>query len=231
MTITKHRPADSGRGAGQQGTAFFGARGRVRRGLLQVVAMTLLGVSSVLLPPATTVPPAWAALPPRGSVAVGGASYPVPSGALFVSPSGNNANPGAVGAPVRSLATAFSKVATGGTVVLRGGTYHDSATASRRVTVQNYPGEIVWLDGSVVVSGWVSTGTTWTKSGWTKEFSSLMGGDAAFKARFVDGSFPMAADPDQVFVNGVALTQVGSSSAPIRPARRCGPPTSPRHCG
>ena len=39
-----------------------------------------------------------------------------------------------------------------------------------------------------------------------------MGGDAAFKARFI-GTNPMAADPDQVFVNGAALKQVSSAAA------------------
>ena len=49
-------------------------------------------------------------------------------------------------------------------------------------------------------------------SGWKAKFSSSMGGDAAFKARFI-GTNPMAADPDQVFVNGTALKQVSSASA------------------
>jgi hypothetical protein len=157
------------------------------------------------------LPPAYAALPARGSLPVGTASYPIPSGAIFMSPNGNNANAGTIAAPVRTLATALSKVPTGGAVVMRAGTYHDSAVASRTVTIQNYPHEAVWLDGSVIVTGWTASGTTWVKAGWTKEFSSMMGGDATLKARFVDSSFPMAADPDEVFVAGAQLKQVGSA--------------------
>ena len=44
--------------------------------------------------------------------------------------------------------------------------------------------------------------------GWTAEFSSAMGGDAAFKNQFL-GTNKMAADPDQVFIDGAALKQVG----------------------
>ncbi len=177
---------------------------------LGIGILTLLTLASplfLLVPQASA-----AALPSRGSVPVGSASYPVPAGAIIVSPNGNNANPGTVGAPVRNLQTAFNKVPLGGTVVLRGGVYHDSGVTARTVTVQNYPNEIVWLDGSVVLTGWVKSGTTWIKSGWTREFSSSMGLDAVTYAMFQTPDAPMAAHPDQVFLNSAQLKQVGAAS-------------------
>ncbi len=101
--------------------------------------------------------------------------------------------------------------------MLRGGSYHESVTvlSNKTMTVQNYPGEAVWFDGSKQITNWSKSGAVWVTSGWMAEFPSLMGGDAAFKARFVNTAFPMAADPDQLFVDGVQLTQVGSSSAVV----------------
>ena len=43
---------------------------------------------------------------------------------------------------------------------------------SKRVTIQNYPREAVWLDGSVPVTGWVKDGTAWRKDGWTTRFDA-----------------------------------------------------------
>ena len=180
---------------------------RSRSSVIGVVGFCLLATPSFLRPL-----PASAALPARGSVPVGSASYAVPANAIFVSPSGNNANPGTIGAPVSSLGTGLAKVPTGGTVVLRGGVYHARGFTTRSVTVQNYPRETVWLDGSVVLTGWVKSGATWVKSGWTTEFSSSMGLDAATRASFLTSDAPMAAHPDQVFLNGAQLKQVSASS-------------------
>ena len=101
-------------------------------------------------------------------------------------------------------------------LVLRGGSYHESVatSANKPITIQNYPGETVWFDGSVPVPNWTKSGSVWVTSGWGKEFSSTMGGDAAFKARFI-GTNPMAADPDLVFVNGAPLKQVATATAVV----------------
>jgi len=86
------------------------------------------------------------------------------------------------------------------------------------VTIQNYPGEVVWLDGSVPVTGWVKSGAVWVKSGWTPRFDhtpSYTKGTADGTAsgwKFLNPAYPMAAHPDQVFVDGVALQQVDSLS-------------------
>lgn len=176
------------------------------------VGATAANQTTRATPPAVPAP---APIPTgsRGSAAVGSASYSAPSGAVFVDAArGSDANAGSQNSPLRTVAAALNKVPTGGTVVLRGGTYHESVASTRTVTVQNYPGEAVWFDGSVPISTWTRSGSVWVSSGWNAEFPSSMGGDAAFKARFI-GSNPMAADPDQAFVNGAALRQVASGSA------------------
>ena len=41
---------------------------------------------------------------------------------------------------------------------------------NRTFTIQAYPGEAVWLDGSSAVTDWVKSGNVWVKSGWTAAF-------------------------------------------------------------
>ncbi len=151
----------------------------------------------------------------RGSATVGTASYSIPSGAVFVDASkGSDSNAGTQSTPMRTAVAAAGKARSGGVLVLRAGVYHESLTvaSNKTITIQNYPGEAVWFDGSKVISSWTKSGSAWVTSGWTKEFSSSMGSDATFKARFI-GSNSMAADPDQLFVNGTALKQVASAAA------------------
>ena len=100
-----------------------------------------------------------------------------------------------------------------GTIVLREGVYHESVKAetNRSATIQNYPGEAVWFDGSVPVTNWTASGSTWQSTGWTTEFSSLMGGGATYKNQFLAAN-KVAPDPDQVFINGAALKQVATAA-------------------
>ena len=108
---------------------------------------------------------------------------------------------------------------TGGTVVVRAGTYRETVTISKTVTLQNYPNEAVWLDGSQAVTGWVADGSTWRKDGWTQRFdhSPTYTQGAADSTtpdwQFVNTStYPMAAHPDQVFIDGAPQQQVKSKS-------------------
>jgi len=72
----------------------------------------------------------------------------------FVAPWGNDANPGTVEKPFRTVQKAADVVQAGKTVYIRDGTYHErviikssgSATAGY-VTFRNYPGETAILDG------------------------------------------------------------------------------------
>lgn len=145
-----------------------------------------------------------AAVDGRGTV-LGSASYTPPSGAIYVSPSGSDAEAGTAAKPVKTVARALDLVPTGGTVVLRAGSYHESVTIRKQVTVQNYPREIAWFDGSSAVSGWTKSGSVWTSS-WSTFFapSKHSGG--------VRADYPYAQYPAQVFLGQTALKEVGSRS-------------------
>jgi parallel beta-helix repeat protein len=166
----------------------------------------------VVTPPATAGP--------AGSLAPGSAKYAIPAGAVFVSPGGSGAGKGTQSSPYTSLAGAIATARSGSTLVLRGGTYHENVTVPsyKSLTIQSYPGEAVWLDGSSQVSSWTQSGRTWIHTGWTARFSSeptyTPGSIPSGKAwQFVNPAYPMAAHPDQVWIDGAALTQVGSAAA------------------
>ena len=109
----------------------------------------------------------------RGSLPVGSASYPVPSGAMFVSPSGSDANPGTASAPKRTVKAAVAASASGRTIVLRKGTYHEAVVipAGKALTIQAYPKEAVWFDGTRTVTGFTKAGSAWVAP-WTVKFDS-----------------------------------------------------------
>ena len=159
-----------------------------------------------------------------GSAPLGTTNYAVPSDAIFVSPQGLDQASGSKTAPLRTVSAAISRAASGATIVLRAGTYHESATipAGKRLTIQSYPGEIVWFDGSRIVNNWVSDGTIFSAGNWTAQFDAsptfTFGAADGTTAgwSFVNPQYPMAAHPDQVWIDGVAQKQVGSR-AEVKP--------------
>jgi parallel beta-helix repeat protein len=173
-------------------------------------------------PSSTAGDPTSAAMDPgsAGSVPVGSSAYPVPSGAIFVAPSGDDSAPGSESRPLRTLSRAISVASAGATIVLREGTYHEFVIvpSSKTLTIQSYPHEAVWLDGSSRVSSWTSSGGMWRREGWTAQFDSspsytsgaAQSSDVDF--RFIDPNYPMAAHPDGVWFDGAPLRQVGSQS-------------------
>ncbi|WP_375477153.1 right-handed parallel beta-helix repeat-containing protein [uncultured Jatrophihabitans sp.] len=150
-----------------------------------------------------------------GARPLGSIDYSIPSGSIFVSPSGNDSAAGAEGSPLRTIGAAVSKASSGKTIVLRGGNYHETVTVSKaNLTIEPYPGEVVWLDGSVPVSGWTRQGSRWVHSGWTTQFdhsASFSKGSNA--GGFVNSAHPMAAWPDQVFIGGTKLQQMSSANS------------------
>lgn len=83
---------------------------------------------------------------------------------LYLSPSGNDNNSGTVGSPFFTLNKAWTVVAAGDTVYLRGGTYNWSiqqyllgknGTATNKINVWNYPGEspVLTQSGSYPTDG------------------------------------------------------------------------------
>ena len=158
-----------------------------------------------------------------GAGRVGSASYPVPSGALFVAPNGNDSAAGTAGAPLRSLERAVERVRPGQTIVLRGGVYNSQVKFfTAGVTIQNYPGEEVWLDGSLPVGGFTRNGQGDYQARWTHEFipaQSFSGEPGTGYFAFVGEHNKMAAWPDQVFLGGRQLWQVESNPGPGEFAR------------
>lgn len=199
--------------------------------LLLVVALTLYGPAwfgRLLLGPlvsgqSSSGPSSSGPPPPtdpsRGSLPIGSAVYPVPSTALYVSLSGDDAAPGTVTAPKRTLGGALEAASPGQTIVLRRGVYHENdfvPDTLTGITIENYPGEAVWFDGSVPVTNWTPSGSRWVSTGWTAQFdhsASFSRGSGA--SAFVLPAYPMAAWPDMVFVDGVQLRQVASPSAAV----------------
>ncbi|WP_354351806.1 right-handed parallel beta-helix repeat-containing protein [Pseudarthrobacter sp. PvP090] len=156
-----------------------------------------------------------------GSLPVGEASYPYPTGSVFVAPGGSDAATGGIESPVRTLQQAVRRAPAGGTVVLRAGEYHESVMPenNKKLTIQNYPGEAAWLDGSEVINGWTKSGSAWVRAGWNTYFDSSptysrgAPDNTAVGWSFVSPLFPMASHPDQVWIGGAAQKQVSSRSA------------------
>ncbi len=134
-------------------------------------------------------------------------NYAIPSGAYFVSPTGSESNSGRSADSPWPVAKAIASAPSGATIVFRGGTYRNVQIAlNKRLTLQAYPNEQPWLKGSTVVDGWVQEGSIWRKDGWNFSFLPVEEGKA------IDPKYPMAGHRDMVYINGVALKQVGSKA-------------------
>lgn len=183
-------------------------------GALTAMPLTLPSTAAAAPTPGPqqpTVLPGLQVPPPRGSVPVGQASYPVPANAVHVAPWGSDSNNGTAGAPMRTVGAAVWRVPWGGTLVLRGGTYHERVHIGRPMTIQNYPGETVWFDGSIPATGWWASGS----GRWTTGYSIRHDhGTPASNDPFVGSQNPMAAWPDMLFVDGQQLWQVAADPGP-----------------
>lgn len=155
-----------------------------------------------------------------GAKAPGTLSYDAPARAVYVAPAGFDGASGTKNSPVKTIAAALRVVPNGGTIVLRGGSYHEEIVvpAQKRVTIQPAPNESVWLDGAKPVTGWKASGSTWYVDGWSTAldasptYTKGAPDNAQADWRFVDPAHPMAAHPDQVWVAGVQLREVASAS-------------------
>lgn len=154
---------------------------------------------------------------PPGSMAIGTTSYDIPdTNVVYVSPFGNDSFSGAVDAPVRTLQHACDIAASTGTVVMRAGTYHEKVSWSKNLTIQNYPGETVWLDGTSTLGGFTNVGSGQWRAPYTVAFDRSPTTDRGADDNptpgwgYINASFPYAAWPDQVWMDNIRLTQVGS---------------------
>lgn len=160
--------------------------------------------------------------PAAGSLPVGQARYAAPAGALYVASTGSDTSSGSLSAPLRTIGQAVARAGSGGTIVMRAGNYNETVMVPRekRLTIQNYPGEEAWLDGSSDVTGFVASGATWVKSGWTYDFdhspTEVRGApDGTGAWQWINPAYPMAAYPDQVWIDGAPQRQVGSAGAVV----------------
>lgn len=143
----------------------------------------------------------------------------MPATAIHVAPAGSDTNPGTAASPVRTVAHALAIAPAGATIVLHAGTYHEALDhITKQVTIENAPHEAAWLDGSEVVSGFTAQGATWTTP-----YSYAFNSGPTYKKdqpdytqaswAFINPNHPMAAHPDQVWIDGVAQQQVASASS------------------
>jgi hypothetical protein len=99
--------------------------------------------------PSPTVAPTPSATP---SPAATPTTAPLPLSGYFVAPQGDDANPGSLSAPWRTIQKAVDSVSAGATIYIRDGTYSPftmrrSGTASAPITLAAYPGEKPIVDG------------------------------------------------------------------------------------
>ncbi|MEM7068640.1 MAG: right-handed parallel beta-helix repeat-containing protein [Pseudomonadota bacterium] len=131
-------------------------------------------------------------------------NYKFPTASVFVAVDGNNNHSGTIGNPVRTVTRAVEIAKPGDTIVIRAGTYRESIGGiSKRLNLQPYPNEEVWLKGSHVVSDWTKTESGWRSEKWRSNFCR-----DCFDANNLDPGNLAAGLPEQVFVNGLPLKQV-----------------------
>ena len=184
-----------------------GRRMRLRRRWVSTAAAVLAAglVAGVGIAYATS----GSSTPTPTASAIKDTAYPVPSGAVYVSTSGRDDAAGTAEAPLRTLTAAVAKASAGGTVVLRAGTYREGGIKiNKRITIQPAAHEQVWIKGSDVVNAWTRDGSAWRATTWTTPFCQ-----DCHPAGAVDSAHPLAGRPDQVFVGGDQLRQVGTRDA------------------
>ena len=178
--------------------------------------------------------------PPAGLGATppGAQTYQVPPDAVYVAPNGNDqTGSGSASAPYASIARAIQGAPSGRTIVLRGGSHRVGVAVpingdgmsmdalwsgqtgnATNLTIQGYPGEAAWLDGSQQYGGWARSGAVWERAvilTSDRSPTGTQGADdsAAADWQYVNPDRPRAAWPERVWVDGVELTQVADRSS------------------
>jgi parallel beta-helix repeat protein len=197
---------------------------RRRRRLLSVILIAALAAAGSVVVAVRFVP----AVPPPttepGAAKPGSVSYEVPAHALFVAPTGSDSAVGSLAHPLLTVQRAITVATSGQTIVLRGGTYHQrtTVTSDKTVTIQPYRREAVWFDGSSVVGNWQRDGTAWVTGGWDTRFDSSPTFERGAPDNtepgyvFLNPAHPLAAHPDQLWIDGHAQIQV-ATAAEVRP--------------
>ncbi len=172
--------------------------------------------------------------PQFGSVPVGAASYAVPtSNVIWVATTGNDTSgTGSNNTPYKTIKRALAVAPAGSTVVVRGGVYEEGgwtgdlasapSVANDNITLQNAPGEAVWLDGSTPATGWTADTTAVPgKTIWRAPFvltatrtptqnPNYSDPDAVNYASFLVKESPIAHWNEMCLYDGVQLKQVAT---------------------
>lgn len=162
-----------------------------------------------------TGPPPNQAVARAGALPLGQADYPIPgSNVIYLSTTGSDSNNGlTVGAPKATLQAAVTACPAGGTIVARGGVYEQRYTGdqTKPLTIQAYPGETVWFDGSKQRSTWTNNGNgTWT----AQLFAQFDHTTPTGYSGGINAAHPMAVWPDFVIVDGTRLTHRPNTETP-----------------
>ncbi len=150
-----------------------------------------------------------------GANPVGSQAYPIPaSNVIYLSTTGSDAANGlTVGTPKATLQAAINAVPAGGTIIVREGVYRaGNIETTKSFTLQNYPGEAVWFDGSVAF------GAAWTQNGsvWTAPYSLTFDrnlGKTADRIAFWTGPASRVV-VDQVWLDNTRLYAVADGTTP-----------------
>ncbi|HEY9293509.1 MAG TPA: right-handed parallel beta-helix repeat-containing protein, partial [Microlunatus sp.] len=142
---------------------------------------------------------------------------------LYVDGAGNDGADGSQKSPLRTITAAISHAHPGDSIVVQSGVYHESLKieAHPGLTVSAAPGAKVWLDGSRPIDSWVKKRHRWVTN-WAVHFDDsktyTWGAPDNTKQgwQFVNPARPMAAHPDQVWIDGVRQVQVATRGE-VRP--------------
>ncbi|CAL9459243.1 hypothetical protein SUDANB95_02586 [Actinosynnema sp. ALI-1.44] len=191
---------------------------RVRRPAVLLTAVAVVAGTMTAVGPAG---PAAASPAPSAASAVSAiipTNYPIPDGALFVAPNGDDANPGTQAAPLRTATAAVAKAVAGRmtTVVFRAGGYRERlGDLSAPVTLQPYPNERVWFKGSseLPVDRLVRDGNAWRLDAWNPGSvcrATAPDYDECMNPLHFNNDHPVGGDPQMVFLDGEPLRQVAT---------------------
>jgi hypothetical protein len=186
--------------------ALVGVAALVTAGLVVAARQDRSEVTRRAAPPGLpTLPPS----PPLALDAPPVTRYPLPARAMVVAPAGYDRAAGTLARPLRTVGAAVRRAAPGTTLVLRAGTYREGIGKLRkRLTIQPYPGERVWLKGSAVVTTWRRDGSAWRHDDWAPPLCRT-----CYLPEIVSRQAPLAGLPDMAFLDGASLRQVASRTA------------------
>jgi hypothetical protein len=110
---------------------------------------------------------------------------PIHAGDHFIAPTGNDANPGTLVAPWRTLQKAADTMVAGDTAFIRAGTYRETVTPQSGQTFAAYQSEKPLVTGCDPASGWtVHSGSIYKATVSTTVYDVFVGTNHMHKARW-----------------------------------------------